>query len=46
LKPSSRSGCPPSRLFTRFTTSPVSDLRMERRRGQRGEVEAESVRGI
>ena len=34
LKPSSRSGCPPSRLFTRFTTSPVSDLRMERRRGQ------------
>ena len=34
LKPSSRSGCPPSRLFTRFTTSPVSDLRIERRRGQ------------
>ena len=35
LKPSSRSGCPPSRVFTRFTTSPVSDLRMERGRGQR-----------
>lgn len=34
LKPSSRSGCPPSSVFTRFTTSPVSDLRMERRRGQ------------
>ena len=34
MKPSSRSGCPPSRLFTRFTTSPVSDLRIERRRGQ------------
>ena len=42
LNPSSKSGCPPRRLFTRRTTSGVSDLRIgERGASERGGHRAE-----
>ena len=47
LNPSSKSGCPPRRLFTRRTTSGVSDLRIEGSAArQRGAVIAPSYGGF
>ena len=47
LNPSSKSGCPPRRLFTRRTTSGVSDLRIEGSTArQRGAVIAPSYGGF